>query len=221
MRPGLFTLVLALTTSPVVARADEPTFGPAYGPANDPSPPASASANSKWYGLPMLVSDLVSAAIWSATVVSSSTSGPDNPAEQASVLALFPYLITSPVVHALHGHGWRAVGSVALRLVLPTAGFVIGGLAATCPPPPGVVPSGIEYCDSLDIAFKGALVGSGIAAVLAMVIDDAALTWEPPDEPAPAKASLRPPALQWLPTLGVAHDSGNNAVPTFGVAGSF
>src|ERR1019366_4288483 len=152
MRPGLFILVLALATSPVVAMADEPSFGPAYGPMNDPPAPASTpAANAKWYGLPILVSDLASAALsslatWGLTA-GPARSTPNNPAEPVLVLGGLGYLITSPVVHALNGHGWRAVGSVALRLFLPAAGFVIGGLAATCPPPPAVVPSGIEYCD--------------------------------------------------------------------------
>jgi hypothetical protein len=221
MRPGPFILILALAMSPVVAMADEPSFGPAYGPANDPSGSA-VRTDTKWYGLPILLSDLASAAMWSLAAGTATSTYGGGPAVPLTVVAIFPYVITSPVVHALHGHGWRAVGSVALRLSLPAVGMVIGFFAgAECSPPSGVVPSGIESCDSLGGAFKGALVGSAIAAVVAMVIDDAALPWEPPADTAPAKASLRPPGLQWLPTLGVAHDSGNNAVPTFGVAGSF
>jgi len=231
MRPGLFTLVLALATSPVVAMADEPSFGPAYGPANAapvPSAPAPAPANTEWYGLPLLVSDLASAALWSLAA-GAATSGPNNPAGALVVLGVPGYLITSPIVHAVHGHGWRAVGSVVLRLALPAAGGVVGAFvgAETCttPPVPADALAGSYYegagCGWPDGAITGALVGVVITGLGAMVIDDAVLAWGPPDEPTPAQASLRPPALQWLPTLGVAHDSGNNAVPTFGVAGSF
>jgi hypothetical protein len=132
-----------------------------------------------------------------------------------AVLASAAFVIPSAVVHALHGYGWRAVGSVVLRLALPVAGVFAGGWvgAATCKPSND--PGGHDDC-SADGFTTGVLAGGLVTALAAMAIDDAVLAWEPPDAPTSAQARF-----QWLPTLGVAHDSGNNAVPTFGVAGSF
>ena len=220
MLAGALVVTLALASPPIGAMQDQSL--PSGPPA--PSPPAPAPANTEWYGTPILVSDLASALLWSLAAGASTSEG--GPVAPLALMASLPYVFTSPVVHAVHGHGWRAVGSVVLRLALPTAGVVVGAFvgAETCttPPLPADWPS-IEYtygC-SWDGAITGALVGVVITGLGAMVIDDAVLAWGPPDEPAPAQASLRPPALQWLPTLGVAHDSGNNAVPTLGVAGSF
>jgi len=216
MRPGLFTLALALTTSPVAAMADEPASGP---PAPAPTSPPSPGA--RWYGAPIVYSDIASAALWGLAVGADAPRG-ESIVVPVAVLASLAYLVPSPLVHALHGHGWRAFWSVVLRGALPAAGLFVGGFvgAVTCTPPPWDGSSIQERGCGIDAFITGAIVGAAIAGLGAMVIDDAVLPWEP-DEPAPAKASLRPPSLQWLPTLGVAHDSGNNTVPTLGIAGAF
>jgi hypothetical protein len=211
MRPGLFAIALGLAMSPVAAMA----AGPPLDVMSEDSPstssssaaPSGAPTNTKWYGAPMLVSDLLSTTSWG--IAAGTSTSPNNAGAAFAGLAGFPYLLTSPVVHAMHGHGWRAVGSVLLRASLAAAGLVVGVGATSC-----------NEC-FFEGSFTGAIVGVAVGGLVAMAIDDGLLAWEPPDPPRPAHASLRPPALQWLPTMGVAYDSRSAAVPTFGVAGSF
>jgi hypothetical protein len=40
--------------------------------------------------------------------------------------ALGAFALGGPVVHLAHGHGWRAAGSLAARLAVPLAVFLIG-----------------------------------------------------------------------------------------------
>src|ERR1019366_8653781 len=198
MRPGPFSLalVLVLAMSPVAAMANELPSGPPPPMSPDPTP---APARDKWYGGPILAADLASAAMWGLAYGSATSGGSASHgyAIPLAVLASAAYVIPSPIVHALHGHGWRAVGGVALRLALPTAGMFVGGGVGVATCKPANDPSGHNDC-GLDGFFTGVLAGGVVTVLGAMAIDDAVLAWEPPDVPTPAQAGF-----PWLPPLGV------------------
>lgn len=81
-----------------------------------------------WYGWQILAIDLPS--IVAFTLGRRDESNPNHPAQTprftATVhAALGAFALGGPVVHLAHGHGWRAGASLATRLVVPLAVFLI------------------------------------------------------------------------------------------------
>jgi hypothetical protein len=147
--PGI-VLAAALIGAP--ARADERyNSGPAI-------------AEHRWYGWQTLVADLaIQAGGGVAYGIGLAGDASDGVKNAISLSALGGWVVVSPIVHALHGHGGKAVGSAALRIGVP---LVTGAAGATI----GWLTSGESDKGAEDGAALGILAG-----VITVTILDAAV----------------------------------------------
>lgn len=84
--------------------------------------------------------------------------------EGGAGLVMGSYLFGAPIVHVANGHGWRALGSLALRAALPIAGAAIGARVTDG--------TGCTNCIDDNASFvKGLLVGATVGALVATVVD--------------------------------------------------
>ena len=174
--------------------------------ATAPLPAPSATASKRtWYGWQILIADGVDVPILGAFIAQQIGPHPGNDTTVHAVfgtIGLTLFLVPAPVIHAVHGQPGRAVGSGVLRLVFPSVGAVIG-----------------LFSDN-DLQVGGVLEGAALGMGLAAILDDALLAWKEPEEP-PTQAASGGPWVHWLPTLGLARDSGQRDVPTIGAVGAF
>jgi hypothetical protein len=109
-------LVAMLATS---ARAQLFDSGAPAAPGNTPpTAPPPAETTTRWYGGQLLVVDAGLIAIMAA--------GASHNSEPITLTAGIGWLVSGAVVHGLHHHSNRAAGSVAMRLVMPLVGGLIG-----------------------------------------------------------------------------------------------
>lgn len=95
------------------------------------------------------------------------------------------YFLCAPIVHAAHGGGDRAAGSVGLRIGLPAAGALIGaGIFLAADKCHG------ELCGLGGVVAM--IAGAAVGAIAASIVDAAVLAKEP--------ASAAPPAPPVGPT---------------------
>ena len=109
--------------------------------------------------------------------------------------ALGTYLVGAPAVHFAHGSTGRALGSIGLRLGVPTASAFIGGLLAT-----GYAkPSSNDSCCS-DEAHFGTIYGALAGAAIASTLDATVLAEEKVEVPRSSDAGL---VRAWSPAVGI------------------
>lgn len=108
-------------------------------------------------------------------------------------LSLVGYGFGAPVLHLIHEHPGRALGSLALRGALPLTFGYIGAKAEDCE-------EGEFFC-----GVGGAVLGGLAGIVTAMVVDAAVLSYEE----VPAKTSS-------LPSIGVFSDGRRTMVTAGG-----
>ena len=167
MTPGSFRRwVCAVTASSLTvvalpAFADEAPAAPDW--HRDPRAVGTSErvAVRNWYGWQILVTDSASVAVFTAGASASRTS--------LLVLGLAGYLAAAPIVHLAHGRPGAAVGSLAIRVLLPILGVAAGA----------AIDGG--QCRELCIPL-GAVVGFGLGAVVASAIDIVLLANELGDE---------------------------------------
>ena len=118
-----------------------------------------------------------------------------NSAELALVGGI-AWLLGAPLVHAAHGHGWKALGSGAMRV--GASAVVLAVLASTCchERPKGS-------------AGDGAFVSVAVLTFPTVIALDAAVLAR--DEPL-----VEPPSVAWLPSLSLTRDH-----VTVGIQGAF
>lgn len=119
--------------------------------------------------------------------------GRDNPTSSTLMGAgIMGSMLASPIVHAVQGHGWRALGSFGIRYGCTTAGVLVAMAASS-------------GCDGLTCSME--YVGLGVLGgmVVASALDAGLLTEERRE---------RPPA--WTPTVS-AHADGARV----GIVGTF
>jgi hypothetical protein len=88
------------------------------------------------------------------------------------------YLIAAPVIHMRHGHGGRAMISLAMRLALPIAGYYLGGH------------QGSSDDDDEQFIAQGVFAMGGM--LLAQTLDTALLGGADEEQPAPPRAMIAP-----------------------------
>ena len=191
----------ALAAAPSVAHADDEDPAAARVPLVPMPAPEGSAADAPpttrvFYGWQNLGADAASIALFGVTL-----DAEDGTA--AGVLAYASvggYLFGSPLVHALHGHTKRALGSFAMRLGVPLA---LGGITWAV--------EDHEDCTGKENTFCG--FGEGIVPVFVgmlgagavMLVDDFGLAY---DE--------KPVGPTWTPTVAASHGG-----MTFGFAGTF
>jgi hypothetical protein len=156
----------------------------------------------RWYGWQILAVDGAADAL--AIVTVATHTGGTYPATLAGYsLAAGGYLFGGPIVHAVHGHGWRTLGSFGLRLGAPLGGALLGLLSGVV----GTHPSGLDE-GGLATLFLG-VVGLSVGVIAAQVLDPVLLGSE--DLPRPRRATV---TLRVIPQVD-AHSVG------LGVVGGF
>lgn len=138
----------------------------------------------RWYGWQILVVDGAADALAIATVATHR--GGTYPTTLAGYsLAAGGYLFGGPIVHAVHGHGWRTLGSLGLRVGAPLGGALLGLLGGAV----GTRPSGVDE-GGLATIFLG-VVGLSVGVIAAQVLDPVLLGSEDVPQPQPAPVTLR------------------------------
>jgi hypothetical protein len=128
-----------------------------------------------WYGWQTLAVDAAAVAILltGAATFAGAASGPSvrlSGSPPSLPIALITtssgvYAVGPSVVHLAHGHIWRAVASIGLRLVIPLAGFAVGSISSSAVNP---------RANALANGAVGGLVGGAAASAT----DAAALGWD-------------------------------------------
>jgi hypothetical protein len=96
--------------------------GSAFAAADDRDLPAALPEKDlrnggKWYGAQILAID--------GTALAMATLGFGQEESSLSTVGVIGFLVATPIVHAAHGKGGRAWGSVGLRLALPAGGAIV------------------------------------------------------------------------------------------------
>jgi hypothetical protein len=133
-----------------------------------------SSKGSSWYGYQTLATD-------GAAIALALVAGEEN-SEAPALGALGLYVLGAPTVHALHGRAAATAGSLALRLFLPLLSSIVGGATADCS-------TRVVNDDNCD--FGPRVVGLVVGMAAAVVIDSAAIAWEPKAPPAPVAPATR------------------------------
>jgi hypothetical protein len=150
----------------------------------------------RWYGAPAAAADVIELALLSHLVASGH--GFISTRTDLEVVAI-SYLVSGPVVHAVHGHFGRAGGSFALR----AGALLVASLGAAAAFANAV---GSEGHPSGAAPFGTLLVP---LPLVAMGIDDAGLAWDEVPAAAPAQAA-------WTPALRI-----QSGLALLGIRGSF
>jgi len=182
----------------LVAAAVKPARAAGTGPAaNVPVVPLAAAPPERvWYGWQVLIVDL--AALSAAIAADRTHSFP------LGGVAVFSYGLVSPLMHARSG-GWRALGSLALRVGLPLAGMLATS-DMSC---------GGNHSDPGDGSCSDGSSGALVGVVAAVLLDDLFAFTDVRPAPLPAqRPATRASSL--TPTLTF-----NRGTSGFGLAGTF
>ena len=113
------SLVSLSLLTPAVSRASDEGVAPA--PSSVPSKPAApAEATETWYGGPILALDGVAAGL----MVAGSLAGHDL-GRALGTTGFLTYAVAPAIVHTVHGSAGRGLGSIGLRVGLPTIAVAI------------------------------------------------------------------------------------------------
>ena len=176
--PKQLAMMLFLTVGIAASRAaaEAPVIEPAGvapGTRADVAPPARAS----WYGYQTFSAD--------ATAVALLLVAAEKNWDAGAIGAVGVYVLGAPLVHAAHRRPEAAVGSLAMRVLLPLLGSALGGASADC----SMRVVNDENCD-----FGGKVMGLVVGTAAAVIIDSAALAWERKAPPPPGLSTTRAPS---------------------------
>jgi hypothetical protein len=158
---------------------------------NDSEEPAEKSE--RWYGWQTLAADAVPATLLVAGVALDDGTSPS-----LYGAAALTFVVGGPVIHAVHDHAGKALGSLGLRLALPVVGVVIGSSVAPPLNPCPALPGGeCEESDSTPV-----LLGGVFGMTAASIIDSALLAYEA-ETPAAERRRLATPSLRATPTFAI------------------
>jgi hypothetical protein len=131
-------------------------------PGADPAPLSIKG----WYGWQILAIDLPSIVAFTLERQDQTNPVPTPEAARATVTArasLAGFALGGPAVHLAHGHGWRAAGSLAARLVLPLTVLVMGA---------AMYDEG--ECAGLECGRERAMI---VTAAMTSLVDAAIVSW--------------------------------------------
>lgn len=122
--------------------------------------PAPSEAKTSWYGWQILAAD-------SGSVLTGYGVGAGLKSTEALVVGGVGYLAVAPIIHAIHGRGGAAAGSLGMRALVPLGGTFLGMLMAEG--------SGES---ALYRAVKGGVTGFTVGIGLTTILDVALLSFE-------------------------------------------
>ena len=180
---------------------------------------APAASSRVWYGWQIL---LVDVSAFAGAALSIRTSG--TLSTTLGVVGIGGYLAGGAIVHAAHRRSGALVGgSIALRVVLPLLGGFVGaaaGYSGECGSGSTNSGDGQSLSGLCGLAALGyAVLGAGIGALTASIIDVAALSWS--TAPEVPRASPERAAWTLRPITGVVRAIDDRRTLTFGVVGDF
>lgn len=206
MARGAFVSVVAASAlGAPSARGDEAPAPVASPPAPPPvaaAPSARPEMTREWYGMPLVVTDVLSVAAFNYGLFAGR--------EGVTRAGVIGYLFPTIVVHGANGQIGKGFGAFGIRLGLPPlmglVGLVVGFFATS---------DGGTWGQSLAGAAIGAYAGLHVGILGASIIDVGLL--------AQKKVRVEPQqgGLRLVPTLSLARDAGDRRAPTLGVAGAF
>jgi hypothetical protein len=161
-----------------------------------------------WYGWQTLLVDAGSLALLVA--------GAEAQSSVVGGLAGMSYAAGPSFVHLAHGRGVQAIGDVLIRVGVPVAFAVAGGLIAvdTSSPNESSEEAGLPNW------LGGAALGLVIGVVTAVAIDAAALAWEPRTHASPS-AGGGSVHVTLMPRLTFSGDAERGRTGWIGLGGSF
>lgn len=183
---ALLSLVVATTATATAVAADSSTG----------ETTVAAPVDRHWYGGPILLADGTAV----ATLMAAARTKNDGVAIALAGIGLTSYALAPGVLHAVHGHWGRGLGSAGLRLALP----LVGGFFAS-----QIVHNGTCHYDDDSCKISGFVTGVGLGVAAAITLDQ--LLAFDRHEPAP-----KPRALVVAPTLALGRGGGS-----LGLAGAF
>lgn len=142
--------------------------------------PPKALPTKKWYGAPMLVTDLTALSLFAAGFAT--TAAPLDPVLDVGSIAMFTglgaYVLGGPIIHFTNNRVKNGFASLGLRVVAPIGGMGSGGfigaaavLATTeCEEKGWCILGGFVY---------GGLIGFAVGMVAAPIIDSTFLAYRP------------------------------------------
>jgi len=152
-----------------------------------------------WYGWQVLAVDGVAAGLFATAAATDS-----RPVLNTGIVV---YALSAPVVHGVHLRPWPAVGSLALRLVVPAFFGFMGAASVSCTREYADEPEGEECIDRQNRRAIGGLIAG---AAVATGIDASLIAFElRPVAPPRSERALLPASVTVAPildarTLGVA-----------------
>jgi hypothetical protein len=155
--------------------------------APGPAQPAAEPRRSEWYGWQILLSDAASFTIILA-----------QPARPTATIGVVTYLVVPPFIHFAHGNVKQGFASLALRVLLPPVGAVVGYAA------------GSFVCNENSSCVDASVAFGGLAGLVGTIVTDTAVLAV--ERPAPSVQAR----LQWRPIVM----AGKNDTRV-GVAGTF
>jgi hypothetical protein len=178
----------------------------AHASGSDETTPPETSPH--WYGWQTLLVDAGSLALLAAGVKAQSTTVGD--------LAGVSYVVGPPVVHVAHGRVGPGIGDAFLRLGVPVAFAVVGGLIAA-----DTASQDRSSEDAgLPVWLGGAAIGLVIGVVAAVALDAAALAWEPGTHSSPSTRGGSA-HVTLMPRLTFTGDAEHGRTGWMGIGGSF
>ncbi|MEP7052274.1 MAG: hypothetical protein ABJB12_18050 [Pseudomonadota bacterium] len=167
----------AIPTAPASVNPIPQPAGPVRAPSAQPAPlqractPTQPTAapfvqpwTERWYGWQVLIADASSFGLVTLGVAGTNQSyGQSNTARSLVLVGSGGYFLAAPIIHLSHHRVGAAVGSLAMRVVLPVFAGAVGASAQTCPRP------GAE--DWGNCGLEGAVEGVIVGAILASVVD--------------------------------------------------
>jgi hypothetical protein len=193
---------------------------------------AEEPTHAAWYGAPVLVMDAAA-----VTTMTTGWVGMRNADVWLAGAGL--HLVGAPIVHVIHGHPLRALGSFGLRVGGLLLGSLVGGYLGGAFARPNTHCGDTCGYDGLGAIATGAVVGVDVTATGVSVLDAALLSYETPHahaagslvpyvggagaRSAPLSISLGESAPGGFisPRMAFATDTAQRRTPVFGVGGRF
>jgi hypothetical protein len=150
---------------------------PSISNAGEPDASEAPAAATRWYGWQSLPADAVALTALGLLL----STGADHAIDRDRWLtlgALGLYAFGAPFVHAMNGHGRRAVGSLSLRVSIPLVTGLVGGVVGYATTPArGPFDNRCNDCAPLR-ALGGTMIGVGFGIVTSIIVDDLVLARE-------------------------------------------
>lgn len=169
-----------------------------------PAPAPVAMTERQWFGWQTLIADAITMSLFFGGIAAEGDTG--------GIIALgyLGYIHASPIIHWVHGNVGKGFASFGMRIGMPLVAAGIGAIVGL-----STKDNDDDLAGFTSAAAFGAVIGAGLGAAGASLIDALALAYTKP-RPIPKDALVTAPKLKLQPMFDV---RANRA--SFGIGGSF